>query len=288
MSSSQSQIELDMKKFEEETGKKAIWRGKITKEFEKWRQGDKIYSRNKDRISLYVSKEIKNYWKEFIEESGELKGFSKLIRESVNEYINRRLREGLNKEYIVNLPKISHDLKEPLTSIKANSQILLEQYNEEINNEIETIVGEIFNSSILLEKKIKNSLENFYESEQYDILIVDDDAPTLKVLIKYFEKFDISCKSVLSGNEAIEVLKNGNPKIILLDILLPDLNGYELCTRIRSMHRDNDYKIFLMTAFPYSEIEEGLRKVEFEGYFLKPFEFSEFLIFSEILDKPLK
>ena len=186
--------------FESETGKQAIWRGKLTKEFGKWRQGEKVNSRNKDRISLYVSKDIKNYWKKFIEGSDEMKGLSKLIRESVDEYIGRRgNRLSLNKVSSIDLPKVSHDLKEPLTSIKANSQILLEQYLDEMSNEIEIIVRDIYNSSMILEKKIKNSLEDNYESEPYDILIIDDDPPTLQVLTKYFKKFDVSCKSVLSG-----------------------------------------------------------------------------------------
>ena len=84
-----------MKRFERETGLKAIWRGKITNAYKKWEAGEKIYARNKERISLYVTKEMKNEWKEFIKNNDDIPGFSELIRMGITEYIS--LRKSINK-----------------------------------------------------------------------------------------------------------------------------------------------------------------------------------------------
>ena len=49
-----------MKKYEEETGKKAIWRGAVTESFKKWQKGEKVYPKEKERINLLVAKEKKD------------------------------------------------------------------------------------------------------------------------------------------------------------------------------------------------------------------------------------
>ena len=82
----------EMKRYERETGKNAIWNGKITKDFKKWKAGKKIYHRNKERVSLYVSNNMKHEWEEFIKNHDDIPGYSKLIRESVTDYINKRLK----------------------------------------------------------------------------------------------------------------------------------------------------------------------------------------------------
>ncbi len=51
-----------MRKYEKENDKYAIWRGAITEGFKKWLKGEKIYTRDKERISLYVDDKIKGDW----------------------------------------------------------------------------------------------------------------------------------------------------------------------------------------------------------------------------------
>ena len=55
----------EMKQYEEETGKKAIWRDMITEGFKKWKKGEKIYDKDKERITFYLSPEIKEKWQIF-------------------------------------------------------------------------------------------------------------------------------------------------------------------------------------------------------------------------------
>ena len=90
----------DLRKlYEEETDKYTVWRGAITEGFKKWLKGEKIYDRDKERISLYVTADVKTKWTEF-KKNHEYSTISALIRESVDYFIERKsdlLIGGLNK-----------------------------------------------------------------------------------------------------------------------------------------------------------------------------------------------
>ena len=89
----------------------------------------------------------------------------------------------------------------------------------------------------------------------------------------------------MSGAKGIEELKNITPKVILLDVILPDLSGFEICKAIKS---DNEYKkipVYFLTAIAGSEVEKNLKETRADGYILKPFNFSDFNIIFEVLTK---
>ena len=76
----------EMKQFEKETGKKAMWHGQITENFLKWKRGEKAFDENKDRISLYLPEGMKDEWTTFYKNNN-FTTLSSLIRESVKFFI---------------------------------------------------------------------------------------------------------------------------------------------------------------------------------------------------------
>jgi CheY-like chemotaxis protein len=275
-----------MLKYEEETGKYAVWRGQITEAYKKWLKGEKIYDRDKERISLYVSEDTKHEWQEFIKNNN-YSTISKLIRESVSYFIQKKSKlygDNLFKLDMQSLSNISHALKEPLTTIKGFSQLLLETHGKDLSEEVKETMQNIFDQSILLENKIISILDNLQvESQQYDILLIEDDIATIRLLKSYFESKGYSCKGVISGTKGIEELRTVVPKIILLDIILPDLSGYDLCKMIKSEKKFEDVPIYLLTAIPGSEVKKNLDQTQADGYILKPFDFSDFEVIFEVL-----
>ncbi len=268
-----------IKKYEEETGKYAIWRGVVTEGFKKWLKGEKIYDRDKERISLYISEEAKEEWQEFIKEHN-YSTISKLIRESVNYFIDNKsniFSDNLLKLDFETLSNISHALKEPLTTIKGFSQLLLENSNDELNPEIKSKIESIFEQSLLLESKIKSILDDIsINPSLYDILLIEDDVATIRLLTNYFENKGYKCKGVISGTKAIEELKHYEPKLILLDIILPDLSGYDLCKMIHTNKKTKHIPIYLLTAIPESEVRKKLKETLADGFILKPFDLIDF------------
>lgn len=279
----------EMEEYEKETGRYAVWRGQITESFKKWLKGEKIYNRDKERISLYVTEDTKTKWQKFIKDSN-FSTISKLIRNSVKTFIEDYHKQKIDQEISKINPKtvsnISHALKEPLTSIKGYSQLLLENHKSKLNENVLETVRNIFDQSILLENKIIKFLDNIKKpSKSPDILLIEDDLATIRLITSYFESKGYNCKGVVSGSKGIEELKNSTPKVILLDIILPDLSGYDICKTIKS---DNDYKsipVFFLTAIAGSEVEKKLDDTGADGYILKPFNFSDFSEIFKILEK---
>jgi len=277
-----------MKEYEETTDKYANWRGNITEGFMKWLKGEKIYDREKERISLYVSDDTKEEWTEFIKTHKEkYNTISKLIRESVNYFIQQKARLANNDLDILDnqtLTNISHALKEPLTSIKGFSQLLIENYKDEMEEDVFNTVQNIFNQSLLLEKKIISILDNIKtEAVQYDILLIEDDLATIRLLTSYFESKGYTCKGVVSGTKGLEELNNNPPKLVLLDIILPDYSGYNICKQIKSNKNLRNLAVYLLTAIPGSEVEKNLEESQADGYILKPFDFSDFEVIFQYL-----
>ena len=274
--------------YEEETDKYAVWRGAITEGFKKWLKGEKIYDRDKERISLYVSEETKKQWQDF-KKNHEYSTISSLIRESVDYFIEQKsdlITGGLNKMDDKKIANISHALKEPLTTIKGFSQLLLENYKSELNEEVLNTVKNIFDQSLLLESKIISILDNINVENtisQYDILLIEDDLATIRLLTSYFESKGYKCKGVVSGTKGLEELRGGIPKLILLDIILPDISGYEICKMIKDHQKYNEIPIYLLTAIPGSEVERKMGETKADGYILKPFDFSDFEVIFQYL-----
>ncbi len=279
-----------MEQYKEETEKYAVWRGIITEGFKRWLKGEKIYTRDKERISLYVSDEAKSEWQEFINQNkDEYPSFSKLIRESVNTFIEdtKMQADDFSKVNRNTISNISHALKEPLTSIKGYSQLLLEneEFKKSLNNSVKETVKDIFEQSILLENIIIKFLDNIkVQSKDYDILLIEDDLATIRLITSYFDSKGYKCQGVVSGDKGLEELGRVSPKVVLLDILLPDLSGYDICKTIKS---DNEYKkipVYFLTAISGSEVEKHLEETQADGYILKPFNFSDFEIIFKILN----
>ena len=283
-----SKVDLEKKiyMYQKETGKYAIWRGVITESFKRYLKGEKIYDRDKERISLYVSEETKIKWQKFIK-SKNFSTISKFIRESVNYFIDNNA-DTLGVDLLsTNLKKISNisiALKQPLTTIKGFSQLLLENYKNELDKEVKSIIKNIFDQSILLEEIIINILDDDGEEQlELDILLIEDDIATIRLITTYFESRGYKIKGVVSASKGIEELKRSKPKLILLDIILPDLSGFDLCREIKSNEEFKDIPIIYLTAIPGSEVEKNIAKSQADGYILKPFDFADFDIIFQFL-----
>jgi len=264
----------EMEKYEKDTGKQAVWRGEITKGFLKWKEGEKDYYSNKKRISVYVTSETERQWQEFLRSYG-LISFSKLIRESVDYYIKEKSKFGeklFAELEIGNESDKDHILKERLTTIKGFLQLLLEGYKDDLNDEIISIVNNVLDECISLESKfILKSETKGIQAPQYDVLLIEDDPSTIDLVKNYFKRKGYSFKGVLTGLKGIEELKLSRPKLILLDIILPDISGFEICKNIKSHETFKEIPVFYLTAVPGSKVEKKMEETKADGYILKPF-----------------
>ncbi|WP_418264429.1 response regulator transcription factor [Flavobacterium faecale] len=105
------------------------------------------------------------------------------------------------------------------------------------------------------------------------LLIVEDEPQLLAILRKGLAESNHDVSVSLDGKTAIEMISNYSFDVVILDIMLPDINGIEICRRVRSSH--NYVPILLLTALGTSEnIVTGLNAGA-DDYLVKPFKFSE-------------
>jgi DNA-binding response OmpR family regulator len=111
---------------------------------------------------------------------------------------------------------------------------------------------------------------------QRKILAVDDDPNNITIIEELLgDNYDL--KIAASGQEALEIAQNFRPDIILLDNMMPGMNGYEICRRLRQRYTSEQVKIIMVSARAMeSECLEGY-KAGADDYITKPFDGDEFL-----------
>ena len=78
-----------------------------------------------------------------------------------------------------------------------------------------------------------------------EVLLIDDD-PDLSIMLRaLLSGQDFEIQSVFSGEEGIDACRDGNPDVVILDILMPEMNGWEVCERIRDF---SDVPILVLSA----------------------------------------
>ncbi|MEM8937733.1 MAG: response regulator [Bacteroidota bacterium] len=103
------------------------------------------------------------------------------------------------------------------------------------------------------------------------ILIVDDE-PNIVMSLEYaFKKKDFEVFIARDGTEALEIARKQRPNIVLLDIMMPKMDGYETLKQIRSNKDLNGTKVvFLSAKSKMADVKKGL-KLGADSYVTKPF-----------------
>ncbi len=109
------------------------------------------------------------------------------------------------------------------------------------------------------------------------ILIVDDELSILVPIKFLLEKNDFDVELAQSGKDALEKISQSTPDLILLDIMLPDLDGYEIFQMIREKSEWDTIKVIYLTAKNRDvDIAKGLN-LGVDAYITKPFSNAELL-----------
>jgi len=91
------------------------------------------------------------------------------------------------------------------------------------------------------------------------ILIVDDNAQNLELIQAYLE--DVECRTVAAcdGIEALDVVARIKPDLVLLDVMMPKMSGFEVCRRLKNDPATSDIPVIMVTALnEFRDIERGI------------------------------
>ncbi|GAI93015.1 unnamed protein product [marine sediment metagenome] len=91
------------------------------------------------------------------------------------------------------------------------------------------------------------------------VLVVDDNQQNLELLQVYLEDMDCRTVSARDGLEALEIIGKEPPDLILLDIMMPKMSGFEVCRRIKNDPKTSDIPVIMVTALnEFGDIERGI------------------------------
>ena len=116
------------------------------------------------------------------------------------------------------------------------------------------------------------------QSPQYfRIIAVDDDSINLDVIHRHLEIHGYRIDSCLSGKEALKAIEKEKPDLILLDVMMPKMSGYEVCRKIREIHTSESLPIIFLTA--KNQVQDSVQGLNMGGndYLTKPFHSDELI-----------
>jgi CheY-like chemotaxis protein len=107
------------------------------------------------------------------------------------------------------------------------------------------------------------------------ILIVDDNPANLKLARVVLEDAGYDVRTAIDATDALKFLAHTQPRLILMDIQLPDIDGLELTRRLKADPRHRDIVIVALTAYAMKGDQAKAMAAGCDGYITKPIEVDE-------------
>lgn len=109
------------------------------------------------------------------------------------------------------------------------------------------------------------------------ILVVEDEPFIRQILKVQLELAGYTVATAENGVQALQEIKNGRPDLVLLDLMMPDMDGHEVCKRLKCCHETSNIPVIILTA--KSDLGEKVRTLEHgaNDYLTKPYEQDELL-----------
>jgi len=104
------------------------------------------------------------------------------------------------------------------------------------------------------------------------ILVVDDDPEINSLVGAYVDICGFSYRSALTGRAALEQASASAPALVVLDLMLPDMDGFEVCSRLRIDPATTQVNVIMLTAMGGDDSRQRGRECGAVDYLVKPFD----------------
>ena len=102
-------------------------------------------------------------------------------------------------------------------------------------------------------------------------ILITDDEPSVRLLVKRFLSKDYTVLEASNGEEAISITRTEKPDLILMDILMPKMDGYTACYVIKTDEVTKDIPVVMLTAVAHKLNKQLGEALYADGYITKPF-----------------
>jgi len=121
----------------------------------------------------------------------------------------------------------------------------------------------------LLTERAPDADRNLVEQTKY-ILLVDDDEDFAKVVRIYFSRSGFELGWASSGKKALKAINSRLPDAMILDVMMPKMNGIEVCRDIRAKMGLRHLPIVVLSAFPSEDVKKEILGLGADLYLTKP------------------
>lgn len=105
---------------------------------------------------------------------------------------------------------------------------------------------------------------------KYKVLIVDDIPENIQTLGKMIKDFDLDVKIAEGGQEAIDIIDSYTPDIILLDLMMPHVNGWDVIDHVREKYSKNEMVIIVVSLLNNKDNIDECYELGVNDYITKP------------------
>lgn len=109
-------------------------------------------------------------------------------------------------------------------------------------------------------------------SANRDVLVVEDDREINELVGAYVQIAGFEYRSALDGQSALAEAREKHPSLIVLDLMLPDTDGFEVCRKLKSQQETREIPIVMLTALSDEENQRKGRECGASDYITKPFD----------------
>ena len=120
-------------------------------------------------------------------------------------------------------------------------------------------------------------MKTFLDFQEYTILLVDDDPISLDAVAGYLEGFGFKIEVAPEGESGLKKVQQIWPDLILLDVMMPNIDGFEVCGQLKADEATKDIPVIFMTSL--TDVDDIVRGFEVGGvdYISKPIQYKELL-----------
>lgn len=110
------------------------------------------------------------------------------------------------------------------------------------------------------------------DQKQQTILVVDDTHDVLQVLSRRLQSWGYKALTTDNGEEALQIAEEQLPDLVLLDIMMPQMKGREVCSRLKTNPKTKHIPVIFLTALGLADHVKGGMDLGADDYIVKPFE----------------
>lgn len=111
-----------------------------------------------------------------------------------------------------------------------------------------------------MELQVESDLQQVTELTGAKILLVDDNQQNLELIQAYLEALPVEIETARDGQEAMELIGANQPDLVLLDVMMPRMSGFEVCQKLKSNPDTREIVVIMVTAL--HEVADYERAVE--------------------------